>query len=287
VEKFSPTTEPFFQPLLTIKGCKDDFLKSLGYRVIDLLNHPSKISLGQGRRSFAICPKDDLPPCVKKRPTFAALSFCFLPQGEDQKRSELAYILLLEKRLSQQGLYLKLFNSHISKIDLTKDEPIIYVNCPRIPADLEAKTGYRRSNHNPNKKVKVFGYQAMITTNVELEIGLELPVGCITSPADKLDGSYLIPEREKFIKEHRFLPYFDIGDSGFNVKKNFHHIRSTHSIPIIDYNKRGKKTDIETLKRRGYDEKGTPFAHLKGYYVSPMDVMRRKEEYPLFVKSSV
>jgi len=200
VEKFSPTTEPFFQPLLTIKGCKDDFLKSLGYRVIDLLNHPSKISLGQGRRSFAICPKDDLPPCVKKRPTFAALSFCFLPQGEDQKRSELAYILLLEKRLSQQGLYLKLFNSHISKIDLTKDEPIIYVNCPRIPADLEAKTGYRRSNHNPNKKVKVFGYQAMITTNVELEIGLELPVGCITSPADKLDGSYLIPEREKFIK---------------------------------------------------------------------------------------
>jgi len=89
------------------------------------------------------------------------------------------------------------------------------------------------------------------------------------------------------ILEHRFLPYFDIGDSGFNVKKNFHHIRSTHSIPIIDYNKRGKKTDIETLKRRGYDEKGTPFAHLKGYYVSPMDVMRRKEEYPLFVKSSV
>jgi len=266
---------------------KDDFLKSLGYRVIDLLNHPSKISLGQERRSFAICPKDDLPPCVKKRPTFAALSFCFLPQEEDQKRSELAYILGLEKRLSQQGLYLKLLSSHVSKIDLTKDEPIIYVNCPRIPADLEAKTGYRRSNHNPNKKVKVFGYQAMITTNVELEIGLELPMGCITSPADKLDGSYLIPEREKLIKEHRFLPYFDIGDSGFDVKKNFHHIRSTYSIPVIDYNKRGEKTDIETLKRRGYDEKGTPFARLKGYYVSPMDMMRRKKEYPLFAASNV
>jgi len=71
--------------------------------------------VGKERRSFAICPKDDLPSCVKKRPTFAALSFCFLPKEDDQKRSELAYILLLEKRLSQQGLYLKLLNSCISK----------------------------------------------------------------------------------------------------------------------------------------------------------------------------
>ena len=239
---------------------KEDFLKSLRYRIIDLLNHPSKITLGKERRSFAICPRDDLPSCVRKKPTFAALSFCFIPKEEDQKQSELAYILLLEKKLSQQGLYLQLLSSCISKIDLTKDEPLIYVRCPRMPADLEAKIGYRRSNHNPNKKVKVFGYQAMITTNIELEIGLELPVGCVTSPADKLDGSYLIPEREKFIKEHGFLPYFDIGDCGFDIEKNFHRIRSTYSIPIIDYNKRGEKTDIKSLMMRGYDEKGTPFA---------------------------
>ena len=56
------------------------------------------------------------------------------------------------------------------------------------------------------------------------------------------------------------MPYFDIGDCGFDIKENFRHIRSTCSIPIIDYNKRSEKTDIETLKRRGYDEKGTPFA---------------------------
>jgi len=45
---------------------KENFLKSLRYRIIDSLNHPSKIILGKERRSFAICPKDDLPPCVKK-----------------------------------------------------------------------------------------------------------------------------------------------------------------------------------------------------------------------------
>ncbi|MBA7650266.1 hypothetical protein ES703_58069 [subsurface metagenome] len=106
----------------------------------------------------------------------------------------------------------------------------------------------------------MFGYQAMITTNIELEIDLELPVGCITSPGDELDGSYLIPEREKLIKEHGFLPYFDIGDCGFDIKKNFDHIRNTCSIPVIDYTERNEKTDIKSLRKRGYDKKGTPFA---------------------------
>lgn len=239
---------------------KEDFLKSLRYRIIDSLNHPSKIILGKERRSFAICPKDDLPASVKKRPTFRALSFCFVPKEDDQRQSELAHILGLDKELSEKGLYLKLLSSSIPRIDLTGDEPLVYVSCPKIPADLEAKIGYKRANHNPNKKVAVFGYQAMITTNIELEIGLELPVGCACSPANELDGSYLISEREKLIEQHGFLSYFDIGDCGFDIKKNFSHIRSTSSIPVIDYNKRKEKTDIKTLRKRGYDEKGTPFA---------------------------
>jgi len=65
---------------------KKDFLKSLRYRIITLLNHPEKITLGKERRSFAISPKDNLPSCVKKRPTFPVLSFCFLPKEEDQEQ---------------------------------------------------------------------------------------------------------------------------------------------------------------------------------------------------------
>jgi len=126
--------------------------------------------------------------------------FILSSRRKTKKRSELAYILGLDKRLSQQELYLKLLHSCASKIDLTQDEPLIYVRCPRIPADLEAKIGYKRSNHNPHKKVKVFSYQAMITTNIQVEIGLELPIGCITTSADKLDGPYLIPEREKLME---------------------------------------------------------------------------------------
>jgi len=239
---------------------KDDFLRNLRYKINYFLAHPEKIILGKEKRSFALCPRDDLPPCVRKRPSFVALSFCFLPQEEDQKQGELAHIVGVEKELSQKGLYLQLTKSCISKIDLTGNRPLIYVKYPRIPSDLEAKIGYRRSSSNPDKKVKVFGYQAMITTNIELEIGLELPVGCITSSADKLDGSFFIPERRKFIRKHSLLPYLDRADSGFDSIENFQHIRRTGSIPIIDYNKRNEKTDEKTLEARGYDEKGTPFA---------------------------
>ncbi len=77
---------------------------------------------------------------------------------------------------------------------------------------------------------------------------------------NELNGSYLIAEREQLIEQHRFLPYFDIGDCGFDIKKVFDHIRSTCSIPVIDYNKRKEKIDIKTLRKRGYDDKGTPFA---------------------------
>jgi len=177
---------------------KDNFLKSLRYRIIDSLNHPSKIILGKERRSFAICPKDDLPASVKKRPTFRAFSFCFVPKEDDQRQSELAHILGLEKELSEKGLYLKLIDSSISRIDLTGNEPLVYVSCPKIPADLQAKIGYKRANHNPNKKVAVFGYQSMITTNIKLEIGLELPIGCISSSANKLDGSYSFRKRKTY-----------------------------------------------------------------------------------------
>jgi len=255
---------------------KRDFLRSLHYRIIDLLNYPSKITLEKQRRSFALCPRDDLSPCVKKRPTFPALSFCFLPKEEDQEQSELAHILSLEKELSQRGLYLKLLRSCISKIDLTKEEPLIYVSCPRMPADLEAKIGYRRSNHNPNKKVKIFGYEAMITTNIEIEIGLELPVGCVSSPADKLDGSFLISEREKLMQKHKFFFFFDIGNCGFDIKDNFRYIRETKSIPIIDYNKQGEKTDLKSLRKRGYNEKGIPFASC-GTLCKPNEYDKKKK----------
>ena len=88
------------------------------------------------------------------------------------------------------------------------------------------------------------------------------------------------------MQKHGFLPYFDIGDCGLDIKKNFSHTRSTCSIPIIDYNKRGEKTDIKSLQKRGYDDKGTPFAPC-GALCKPNGYDKEKKEYPLFVEKSV
>jgi len=82
------------------------------------------------------------------------------------------------------------------------------------------------------------------------------------------------------------LPCLDIGDCGFGIEKNVHHIRGTYSIPIIDYNKRGEKTDIKSLRKKATMKKESLLL-LVVRYAGPMDMMRRKEEYPLFAESSV
>ena len=79
-------------------------MRKLRYRVNYFLAHPEKITLGKEKRFFALCPKDDLPPCVKKRPSFVALSFCFLPNDEKREKSELAYILDVEKAFPKRTL---------------------------------------------------------------------------------------------------------------------------------------------------------------------------------------
>ena len=118
----------------------------------------------------------------------------------------------------------------------------------------------------------MFGCQVTITANVELEISLELPVRCKAASLDKLNESCLISEREKLIQKHGFLPYFDIGDCGFDIEKNFHHVRSTYSVPIIDYNKRGEKTDIKSLRKKATMKKESLLL-LVVHYAGPMELL--------------
>ena len=44
----------------------------------------------------------------------------------------------------------------------------------RRPTDTEARIGVRRNPKNPEKVEKIFGYDAIITTAIELSLGLEL-----------------------------------------------------------------------------------------------------------------
>ncbi|MBW2342388.1 MAG: hypothetical protein JRF50_19005, partial [Deltaproteobacteria bacterium] len=52
----------------------------------------------------------------------------------------------------------------------------------------------------------------------------------------------------------------DIGDSKYDITSNYDYIRGKGSIPIIDYNPRNEDLSKQALLKRGYNEKGYPFA---------------------------
>ena len=68
-------------------------------------------------------------------------------------------------------------------------------SCPKMPSDLEAKVGYHVDTKNPSQKELVFGYVHLKPTDLNRELGLELPVGNSTSPADASEGTEFIGHR--------------------------------------------------------------------------------------------
>jgi ribosomal protein L34 len=132
--------------------------------------------------------------------------------------------------------------------------------CPRASKDITARIGYRRKKDNPNKIEKIFGYKAVIMTSVETEFNLEIPVAVMT-------GSGNISEPESFIKLHielkrhvSFKTEYHILDSGYDYEYVYKYIRNNNAKPIIDYNKRREKQDKKSLKKRGYNKNGYPYA---------------------------
>jgi len=243
-----------------------NFISDIRYRIQKLLEDPSSIQVGKEMRAYAKCPrKEYLPsgvnPCSIIVVAFTILSFNQELYSESDRLA--AKLLDPEGRLLQQGLMLKILRSNISKIDATSWPYPVYVKCPKMPADLDARIGYRRSKYNPDKKEKVFGFQITISTSVEPELEIELPVACITGPGCDSDGNHFIPLKEQIKKYQNFETIIDIGDAGFDYVENYDYCRNNGSIPIFDYNPRGENLSQEALLERGYDQNGWPFAPCK------------------------
>ena len=68
-------------------------------------------------------------------------------------------------------------------------------SCPKVPADLEAKIGYHLDTKNPSNKERVFGYVHLTTTDINRDLGLELPLGTSTSPANAHEGTHCLAHR--------------------------------------------------------------------------------------------
>jgi hypothetical protein len=67
--------------------------------------------------------------------------------------------------------------------------------CPKVPSDLEAKVGYHIDTKDPSQKERVFGYLHQKTTAINRALGLELPLGNSTYPADANEGTHFFAHR--------------------------------------------------------------------------------------------
>ena len=132
-------------------------------------------------------------------------------------------------------------------------------SCPKVPSDLEAKVGYHVDTKNPSKTEAVFGYVRLTTTNLHRELGLELPLGTSTYPADANEGSEFIGHRAALALP--VLPgQVQLGDAINDSSANYHWLHDRGGIAVFAYNRRNEHLDPESLAKRGYDQYGTPYA---------------------------
>jgi hypothetical protein len=143
-------------------------------------------------------------------------------------------------------------------------------SCPKMPSDLEAKIGVHMDTQHPDQIEEVFGYVHLTTTDLNPDLGLELPLGTSTYPGNTKEGSEFIPHRSKLAVPVR-PGQTHLGDSGNDVTANYEWLHDHGAIAVFAYNRRNEHVDETSLLNRGYDQNGTPYApcgrlcHSNGY----------------------
>ena len=206
------------------------------------------------------CPSSRLPDDVK-RPKVKVLTL-FLKEADTEKISIFNGVFELEKELHDAQLDLMVKRGDITKISMgdSISSDAFFFKCPKLPADMEARIGVRRDPQNPNRKQKIFGYNAAIDTSIEMGISLELPVACSTLAGNAHEGKHYIINREQILEHHGKTSKIDLADAKYDEHDNFSFSRSHGAIPIIDYNRRSENVTAAALKERGYDRNGWPYA---------------------------
>ena len=243
-------------------------IENVRRRILYRLNNPERIIPGKEIRIRVDCPSPNFPKEVKRpRVEVLALSLveanpedsATLPAG---KPSILNQVFRLKNELQDAGLDLLIKRGLLTKIvmrDSTNTDSFFF-RCPKLPADPDARIGVRRNPQNPNRKQKIFGFNAVIGTSIELSLGIELPVACLTIAGNAQEGNQFIPVKEQIFQHHGRSSKIDLADAKYDELHNYQFSRSHGAIPIIDYNPRNENRSSAALKERGYDQNGWPYA---------------------------
>lgn len=235
-------------------------IQKVRQRVFSRLRNPEKIIPGKEIRVKLPCPSANFPE-DKPRPKIEVLSL-FLKEADPEEPSIFNGIFELEDELRKARLDLMVKRGVITRAVMgdSISSDAFFFKCPKLPADMEARVGVRRNPQNPNRKQKIFGFNAVIDTSVELDLGLELPVACSILAGNAHEGKHYIINREQILEHHGMTSKIDLADAKYDEHHNFAFSRSHGAIPIIDYNPRSENVSAAALKERGYDRNGWPYA---------------------------
>ncbi len=232
------------------KECKSikvtQVIEKVRSRIIYRLNNLSNYNLGDECRVYTECPSDRFPEDIKKPKVelFAfKLSFCDGEPSKEQKNT--ACLFGVENELAKQHLCINTIRSNVTHIDPLNGS--ITISCPKLPKDTDAKVGVRRDTKNPDKKQKVFGYNAVFSTSVELHLGIELPVAVNNIAGNAEEADLLIENSDQIFDHHQCEVKIVIADSKYDAIKNYEYVRGKGAIAIIDYNVRRENVKKDAL----------------------------------------
>jgi len=242
----------------------DNVIDKVRGRVLYRIQDPAQIVPGKQCRVRTECPNPRFPEDVK-RPKITVLSFTLENASEELSavdRNNLRFFRV-EEPLGKVGMALRFRESNVQAISLPSliSEPSdsFRIRCPKLPYDRDARIGVRRLPANPDKIEKVFGYDAVITTSIEPQWGIELPVGCVTIAGNAEEGNMFIPLGEQIARFHSAQPRIHLLDAKYDELHNYEFARRQGAVPLIDYNPRNEKLTREALLSRGYDRNGRPY----------------------------
>jgi hypothetical protein len=242
----------------------DNVVKKVRDRVLYRIEDPAKIIPGKECRVKIECPNPKFPEDVK-RPKISILSFTLENASNELSPVDTNNLKFfgVEEQLSKIGLVLRFPESNVHAISLS---PLISdpsntfrFRCPKLPYDTDARIGVRRKNSNPDKIEKIFGYNAIVCTSIEPQLGIELPVACATIAGNAEEGNQFIPLQKQILRFHNVKTEIHLLDAKYDERHNYEFARNRGAVPLIAYNKRNEKLDINSLLQRGFDHNGWPY----------------------------
>jgi hypothetical protein len=237
----------------------EDVVDKVKNRILYRLNNIAENNMGSEVRVYTECPSDRFPQDVKKpRIELFAFRLAFADGELAREQINTAILFGVKKELEKQQLCINTIRSNVSCINFSDGS--MTITCPKLPKDTDARIGVRRDTQNPNKKQKIFGYNMVLSTSVELHLKIELPVAATNIAGNADEGSQIISNNHQIDRHHHCRVNIDIADAKYDITKNYDYIRAKGSIPIIDYNRRREDLSRQALINRGYDHNGWPFA---------------------------